>query len=337
MKHLNTGELEFESFEESSQYFAQLLADAEKVKSTNTVNAETYKNEIVELRNVGYSIPMGKVLSSNAYYTPTPFWSISESVSEMLGLKRPIMERYRPDIMDWAYFMHPNRTPDYSYGERWGLEQQHINMFEKLDKNPTSKRAVMVIYNGSDTFPCKKEVPCTILHQFSSRNDKLDVTAYYRSWDFNNGGIFDIFLANFLGKSMLSWLNASEQPQLLPGNLHFVANSLHYYPSKSQEKLEKMLAIGETDFYSDVQPFSLNVDINTYFKDLYHLQDAEQASYNGNFEYAEQKLEKIVEPVFRDFTRMYMIKNAKTHKQEALKEKYEDAVEVPEMRKWFNA
>ena len=174
MKQLETGELEFKSFEDASTYFANLLKkEGQQVESANTNNSGTYKDEIVELRNVNYSIPGNRVLSANQYHSQTPFWAISESLSEVLNLTRPIMERYTPAIMDSSYKITPDRMPCYSYGERWHANNQLINIFNRLDNNQTTKRAFMVVYNGLDTELSRPDVPCTIGHHFSIRDNKL--------------------------------------------------------------------------------------------------------------------------------------------------------------------
>jgi len=338
MKHRKTGELEFESYEESSMYFAKLLAinSNDSVKSLNMRNVNTYKEEIVELRNVNYVIPGGRVLSENPFHRQQPFWAISETLSEILNLSRPIMERYSPETMDWAYNVGSDRQPEYAYGERWHVHNQLLNIFRKLGEKPTTKKAHLQIYDGSDTGFSRVEIPCTIGHTLSIRDDRLDITAYFRSQDFFAGNLYDTFLANFLQNSFVSWLKNSGHENLQCGDLHFVVNSLHYYPSKSSEKLEKMIAHGETDFYSNTKPYEIDRDITGYFEDLYHLSDSEQAAYHHNFKYAEVKREKIVSPVFKDFSTFYLIKNAKYANEECLETKYREELLVPEIRKWVN-
>lgn len=337
MKQLKTGELEFQNFEEASMYWATLLKEGTPVISNNDKNSETYKKSIVELRGVNYSIPGGLVLTSNLSHAPTPFWAISEVVSEILGMKRPIMDRYSPETMDWAYSkIFANRCPEYSYGERWSQNNQVMHLFDKLNKNLTSKRAVMSIYDGTDTYPEKSEVPCTLFHHFCCRDNKLDVTAYYRSWDFFAGNVYDTFLSNFLQQTFVSWLKKAGHTELQPGRLHFMSGSLHYYPSRLAEKLEKMLEFKGEDFYSDVEPSTFSCNIEQYYKDLQHLSEAELASYHGNLGYAQEKLGKIIDPLFRDYARVYLIKNSKHYEDLRLAKKFIEELELPEMQKWVN-
>jgi thymidylate synthase len=335
MKQLKTGELEFNSFENASLYFAKLLKKGTPLKSTNEKNLETYKKEIVELQNVNYSIPMGKILSDNEFHKPAPFWAISESLSEILNLPRPIMERYKPDLMNWSYSMTSDRMPCYSYGERLHNYNQIMNVFNRLKNNPTSKKAFLSIYQGYDTELTRPDIPCTLGWMLNIRDNKLDITTIMRSWDFFAGQIYDAFLANLIGQSYVSWLKNDGNENLKPGKIHFFGGSLHYYPSKSSDMLENMIKKGETFFYNDVEPFSINSNMEDYFKDLHNLEDAEQAVYNGNFSYADDKLKKISIPIFRDFTRVYMIRNAKTYKNAFLEKKYRDELESEEMKKWM--
>jgi len=335
MIYKDNGELEFKDFEEASLYFAKQLKAGTAIKSTNKDNKNTYKNKIVELRNVNYSMPFGKILSDNKYHAPVPFWAISESLSEILTMPRPIQERYRPDLMDWSYNVTPERIPCYSYGERLHNYNQIMNIFNKLDNNPTSKKAFLSIYQGYDTEPSRKDVPCTLGWLLNIRDNKLDITTIMRSWDFFAGQIYDAFLANLLGTSFNSWLKNSNQKNIELGKIHFFGGSLHYYPERNFDKLEKMLNVGETNFYDDVEPFKIDLSIDDYFKDLHRLSDAEYAFYNGNFKYADEKIKKIKEPIFRDFTRMYGIKNAKHYKKIDLINKYKDNIEVKEFKKWL--
>lgn len=344
VKAARTGELEFESFDEASLYFGELLQDGAQLASINKANENTYKREIVELRNVSFSIPGGKVLSENPYHKPFPFWAISESLSELLNLSRPIMERYDPSRMDESYVMTPDRMPCYSYGERWHVHNQVMNIFNRLNTNPTSKRAFMAIYSGHDTELGRPDIPCTIGHHFDIRDGKLDVAAHMRSWDFFAGNIYDVFLASVLQKSFVSWLRHGNLKDLEPGRLHFYGNSLHYYPVRVGDRLEKMLAAGDSDFYNDkasilfeggqkpIEPAGFSTDMKTYFDDMHRLLDAESASYNGNFVYAREKLAKIRDPLIRDFTRVYILKNAKTCKNSEEINRVE--FETLEMRKW---
>lgn len=335
MKQSETGELIFDSFDESSLYFAKLLMNSRHVHSTNSLNANTYKSDIVELRNVSYSIPAGKVLSDNPYHQPTPFWAISESLSEILNLTRPIMERYSPDIMDSSYYIFADRQPIYSYGERLHMFNQIMNVFNKLNDNLQSKRAYLSVYQGFDTDISRKDVPCTIGWNLSARNDRLSISTHLRSWDFFAGNIYDTFLANILLQSFTSWLSKSRQTSITSGRLHFYADSLHYYPGTSQQKLDQMIKFGETNFYDNLQSFTFNVDVIQYYKDMYHLSDAEQASYNGNFDYSLNKLRKITDCVIQDFARMYIIKNARKNKDNSLVSRMEHEIEAPDLRKWF--
>lgn len=335
MNQLKTGELEFENQDEVSKYFGNLLLEGTRLQSTNQKNQNTYKDKIVELREVHYSIHSGRVLNVNPHHSPTMFWAISEGLSEILNLPRPIMERYSPEIMDKSYQISPDRMPIYSYGMRWKEFDQLNNIFHRLDENPTTKRAFLSIYNGLDTILGRSDSSCTIGHNFSIRDNKLDVAVHLRSWDFFAGQIYDTFLCGLLQRTFLSWLQKSKHPELELGDLHFYANSLHYYPSRNQQQLEEMLEFEKRphqDFYHDVKPQQFNVDINQYFIDMYHLSDSEMAAYNGNFIYAIEKLQKIQDPLIRDFARVFLRKNLRRDKKEEIFNYQE--FECEEMKEW---
>jgi thymidylate synthase len=334
VRHSETGELQFDTYDESANYFAGLLSKASPVTSANAVNAGTYKKQIVELRNVNYSVDGRFPLSNNRHHKQHAFWGISEALSEVLNLTRPIMERYSPEIMDNSYDMQHDRQPVYAYGERWHVDGQVMNVFNLLKQKPTSKRAHMAIYNGSDTAPEKSDVPCTLGHTLSIRDNKLDITAHFRSQDFFAGNLYDTVLNSVLQRSFVSWLRNAGQPDLEIGDMHFNIGSLHYYPEHSQGKLEKMMANTKpTEFYNGFEVAPFDSSIAKYFADMHKLLDAEISSFHGNFESADKQLQSIDDQCIKDYALMFLIKNGKTHGQDVTK--YGDMIVHPENRKWI--
>jgi len=124
---------------------------------------------------------------------------------------------------------------DGAYGPR--IKSQMNYVYRLLKQSPTSRRAVISIYNQKDqnknlTF----DVPSTISLQFLLRKQKLHLICYMRSNDFWNGLPFDIGIFAFLQEVMTSWLRVK-----LGTYTHFVG-SAHIY-LKDLQKVKKFLKV----------------------------------------------------------------------------------------------
>lgn len=117
---------------------------------------------------------------------------------------------------------------DGAYGPR--IRPQRDYIYQILKQEPTSRRAVISIYNQKDqnknlTF----DVPSTISLQFLLRKNKLNLICYMRSNDFWNGLPFDFGIFSFLQEVMASWLKVE-----LGIYTHFVG-SAHIYLNDLQK------------------------------------------------------------------------------------------------------
>jgi len=122
---------------------------------------------------------------------------------------------------------------DGAYGPR--IKSQMDYIYQLLKREPTSRRAVISIYNQKDqnenlTF----DVPSTVSLQFLLRRNKLNLICYMRSNDFWFGLPFDIGIFSFLQEVMASWLKVK-----LGTYIHFVG-SAHIY-LKDLQKVKKFL------------------------------------------------------------------------------------------------
>jgi len=122
---------------------------------------------------------------------------------------------------------------DGAYGLRVKPQMDYI--YQLLKREPTSRRAVISIYNQKDqnenlTF----DVPSTVSLQFLLRKNKLNLICNMRSNDFWNGLPFDVGIFGFLQEVMASWLKVT-----LGTYTHFVG-SAHIY-LKDLQKVKKFL------------------------------------------------------------------------------------------------
>ena len=121
----------------------------------------------------------------------------------------------------------------YSYGNRLrnyhGVDQIY-DIINKLEKDPESRRAVAITWQPSIDLNVN-HVPCMLLCDFKIRNDRLNLTAYFRSHD-----IYGAFPSNAYGLAKLMEKvldldkNVPEQSvAACVGRLTIISNAAHIY------------------------------------------------------------------------------------------------------------
>ena len=109
-----------------------------------------------------------------------------------------------------------------AYGLR--TRGQYDVIIERLKQDPDSRQAVVTIWNPQfDLQPAKRDYPCTILHQFRIRNNKLNMSVYMRSNDVWLGAAYDFFQFTRVQLAMASVLGVE------PGTYAHHVGSLHIY------------------------------------------------------------------------------------------------------------
>lgn len=326
-------EFVFEDLNSAINKFANVLNDDGKLIKSATKN--DYKEKIIEKTHVFWCIKNAtKVLSSYKNMQQTPFWTISELLTELLCIDPPIMDRYNPEIMEWSYKLAYNRKARYLYGKRWDEFNQLFNTYHKFKSNPTTKKAVMTIFEGYDTNPEYADVPCTTQYHFILRDGKMHLTTFFRSHDFFSGLKYDVVLSSFILQSFCSWLKA-DGIAAEPGQLYFYENSLHWYPNKDSEKMNSLIDEIKNTPSSNCELKLDKSDITTYWKDLRNIKHIEEISYWGNFDLAIKQLDKINSAVFRDFARFYIMRNTKRMKNEILYNSILQSIETSRLKNWI--
>lgn len=149
----------FENLDQAIQTFSQLLLK-EGDKVVNSTGRVDYKEEIVELHPVMFTIPMLKCISTWQNAHTSKFWAVGEVISEIMVINPPVMDSYRPDLHSWAYeSLLPDRKIRYLYGARIFEFSQLFNTYERLKKNLYSKKCVIQIFAPYDT-GVSGDVPC---------------------------------------------------------------------------------------------------------------------------------------------------------------------------------
>jgi thymidylate synthase len=109
-----------------------------------------------------------------------------------------------------------------AYGPR--TDGQYDAVVEKLKNDSDSRQAVVTIWNPEyDNQPSKRDYPCTVLHQFRIRNNKLNMSVYMRSNDVWLGAAYDFFQFTQVQIALASVLGIE------PGKYAHHVGSLHIY------------------------------------------------------------------------------------------------------------
>lgn len=111
-----------------------------------------------------------------------------------------------------------------AYGLRTSGQYEHV--VNKIKSDPDTRQAVVTIWNPEfDNMPQKRDYPCTVLHQFRVRDNKLNMSVYMRSNDVWLGAAYDFFQFTRVQLAIASILGIE------PGVYAHHVGSLHIYES----------------------------------------------------------------------------------------------------------
>jgi thymidylate synthase len=114
-----------------------------------------------------------------------------------------------------------------AYGPR--TNGQFETIIDRLRQDPDTRQAVVTIWNPQyDLQPSKRDYPCTILHQFRIRDNKLNMSVYMRSNDVWLGAAYDFFQFTRVQLAIASVLGIE------PGTYNHHVGSLHIYEQHYQ-------------------------------------------------------------------------------------------------------
>jgi thymidylate synthase len=132
-----------------------------------------------------------------------------------------------PDLViavgpQFANYAEDNGVFHGAYGPR--TNGQYDVVIDRLKSDPDSRQAVVTIWNPQyDLQPQKRDYPCTVLHQFRIRDNKLNMSVYMRSNDVWLGAAYDFFQFTRVQIAMASVLGIE------PGKYAHHVGSLHIY------------------------------------------------------------------------------------------------------------
>jgi len=128
-----------------------------------------------------------------------------------------------------------------AYGLR--TNGQYNEIISRLKDDPDSRQGVVTIWNPElDLLAKKRDYPCTILHQFRIRDNKLNMSVYMRSNDVWLGAAYDFFQFTRVQIAMASVLGIE------PGKYVHHVGSLHIY----EQHYQSATKLAHTDKYESI-------------------------------------------------------------------------------------
>jgi thymidylate synthase len=132
-------------------------------------------------------------------------------------------------VKRYAQESDDGKTIHGAYGPRLlkmdGKHNQIENVISLLQNKPTSRRAVIQLFDAADIAEDHKEIPCTCTLQFALRNDRLQMFTYMRSNDAFIGLPHDVFAFTMIQELIARTLNVEI------GTYKHAVGSLHLYDS----------------------------------------------------------------------------------------------------------
>ena len=158
-----------------------------------------------------------------------PFSALGEFCWYMSGRAdlEPIehyVAEYRKDAVDGVL---PGAYGPRLVGDRDGNQLNQV--IARLVAKPTSRKAVVRVFDAIDLQTGQRDVPCTCTLQYLIRNDRLEAITYMRSNDVYWGLPHDVFCFTLLQEYLAALLGVGL------GSYKHVVGSLHLYERHSEE------------------------------------------------------------------------------------------------------
>jgi thymidylate synthase len=196
--------------------------------STNQIT--TSRGPAREITGVLLELERPLVRLSRSETRGRPFSSLGEFLWYLSRDNRLDFIRYY--IPDYDNETEDGETIYGGYGPpifRQRCQDQMRNVVTQLRDNPTSRRAVIQIFNAEDIERRHTEIPCTCTLQFLVRRNRLHMLTTMRSNDAYIGLPHDIFCFTMLQEVLVRTLGVGLGPYS-----HFVG-SLHLYDENREE------------------------------------------------------------------------------------------------------
>jgi len=198
------------------QLYPALMTDGAPVKASRGDNSE--------IIGVQLELTAPRARLSRTETRGRPFSALGELLWYLTKDNR--LDFIQPYISIYADESEDGLTVHGGYGPRLFAQRGHDqfeNAIAQLRTSPTSRRAVIQLFNAEDTAKRHKEVPCTTTLQFLLRADGLHLVVTMRSNDAYIGLPHDVFCFTMLQEMAARLLGTDVGPY------HHYAASMHLY------------------------------------------------------------------------------------------------------------
>lgn len=203
--------------------FSRILRDGERVKASKGWNTEL-SGVVLELRN-----PLFRL--SRTETKGTAFSCLGETLWYLSGSNQLDFIQYY--IKMYSKFAEADGTIHGAYGPRLFRMHSQIdqiaNVVELLKRKPTSRQAIIQLFDAKDLLKEYRDIPCTCTMQFLIRSGALHALVHMRSNDAFLGLPHDIFAFTFIQELVARSLG------LKLGTYKHLVGSLHIYDSDKRK------------------------------------------------------------------------------------------------------
>ncbi len=222
----------------SGESLDEILIDLYEKLLNSTLHNRGSRGSTLEMLGVLLRISKPRARLSRSENRGKPFSALGELLwyltgSDKFDFIQPYVPRYSQDATDGI--LHG------AYGPRFFAMRGNIDQIENvarlLNRRPTSRRAVIQLFNAEDIASEHKEIPCTTTLQFHLRESRLHLSVTLRSNDAYWGLPHDVFCFTMLQEMMACRLEAD-----LGEYCHYVG-SMHAY-DKFFGKMREYIAEG---------------------------------------------------------------------------------------------
>jgi thymidylate synthase len=196
--------------------------------------------------------PRARVLQLKDRLT-NPGFAVAEAVWMLTGSDEPWIYDFNSRLHEFT----DDGVLRGAYGPRicsWAGHLDQLRLVrDKLRQDPSTRQAVVQIFDPSRDWTGARDVPCTIGHRFFLRDGRLHMHATLRSQDAWLGLPYDLFANTVLQEVMAGWLDAE-----LGDYVHWM-DSLHLY-ERDRSQAEALIAADGVPIASEI-PGPLTVGV----------------------------------------------------------------------------
>lgn len=219
-----------EAFSEIKRDLAEMGIDVhtKTMQNKNIEKDDNYSTK--ELQFYSYRIIQPhKDMDTLFSQLPAQDWAIGEWNERLAGIKgNPVNpgEAYKLRDGIWNEFLNEEGKFDYSYSERFAMNDQVNKVIEALKRDNLSRQAYITVWEPNDSSylgTAISRVPCSLSYLFQYRQGRLNMEYSMRSCDFGTHFKNDIF------EALLLQAYVSDKTGLPLGDfIHHIA-SFHVY------------------------------------------------------------------------------------------------------------